>query len=96
MREFFHGGRRKVGCVLLVMACGLLAVDAMISPEPWEFHWAQTDVSLEWRQGIATTSRFSMASMTVPNWAIAIALTFLSAYLILWKPRSQPKELPNA
>ena len=23
MREFFHGWRRKAGCVLLVMACGL-------------------------------------------------------------------------
>ena len=31
-----------------------------------------------------------------PNWSITIPLTLLSAYLILWQPRTKPKEQSNA
>jgi hypothetical protein len=32
----------------------------------------------------------------IPYWGIILPLTLLSAYLILWKPRTKPKEQPHA
>lgn len=32
----------------------------------------------------------------VPFWAITLTMTLLSALLILWKPRSKPKDTPDA
>jgi hypothetical protein len=32
----------------------------------------------------------------VPYWALTVPLTLLSAYLILWKPRTKPKEHHHA
>lgn len=34
--------------------------------------------------------------LVIPYWSITIPLTLLSAYLLLWKPRTKPKDQPNA
>ena len=86
MHAFFKGWRRKAGCVTLVMACALLVIDATFGPEPWAVHWHQSDPVSHESGGIVTTSRSSVGTVAVPNWAMAIPLTLLSAYLILWKP----------
>ncbi|MDB5343333.1 MAG: hypothetical protein JWP89_1710 [Schlesneria sp.] len=89
MHTFFHGWRRKFGMATLAVACALLLTDAMFGPEPWAVHWHQSEpVSHEW-SGMVTTSQSSVGTVAVPNWAMAIPLTLLSAYLILWKPRKR-------
>ena len=76
MREFFHGWRRKLGCVLLVMAAVLTR------------KWGRHPICIE------TPTGWEMSeSWVFQHWQIAIALTLLSAYLILWKPR---KPLPSS
>ncbi|MDB5345400.1 MAG: hypothetical protein JWP89_3777 [Schlesneria sp.] len=49
---------------------------------------------LDWndfRFGIATGDLGETRILTMPYWTIVIPLTLLSAYLILWKPRSKQK-----
>ena len=89
MGEFFKDWRRKAGCCLLAVACILLAMEATFNPEPWAVHWEHSDPVSHERIGIVSTSQLSVGVVTVPNWAVALPLTFLAAYLILWKPRKK-------
>lgn len=118
MREFFHGWRRKVGVVTLLMALAattlwvrsvylhdwVLLLDDEVSVESVGgriivMHGRPHNVVgelLNWGSktneiDAAHTSYF-MASrhrFVVPHWPIAIPLTLISAYLILWKPRKR-------
>ncbi len=152
MREVFHGWRRKLGCVTLVMA--LVVYGAWMRSRvrhdlvilPWgsdiyciESMWGQIDLGrvtvqnnrmraswksdeitqanwrwvdeqgnpravdyltevdeVEWRWdwvgfhfGAGHTSQHRTEDYLFPYWSVAIPLTLLSAYLILWKPRKQ-------
>lgn len=109
MHAFFHGWRRKTGMVTLVMAGpfvvgwvyghslapnseGGIGVNVEfkspgIAIECTEFGYAPQ--SLE-----SYTSHLRvLAELFVPYWAIAVPLTLLSAYLILWKPRKPSSRL---
>ncbi len=89
MQTFFHGWHRKLGVATLTVACALLLADAMFGPEPWAVHWHRSEpVSHEW-SGMGITSQSSVGTVVVPNWAMAIPLILLSAYLILGKPRKR-------
>jgi hypothetical protein len=124
MREFFRGWRRKVGCVMLAVACGLvgmwlrssivsdewfyvlgeqqyllLSSDGHVSSSSWSVntrdrHFGVTSIPKSdplflWKtigiQGAAHRSEH----WTRGYWQLAIPLTLLSAYLILWKPRKR-------
>lgn len=120
MGEFFHGWRRKLGCVALVMA-GLLASGWVRShscfdrahmdwPSRSERHYVGSEKGRIWWMCIpynppvysvgwetemiyrATQCdwRFDEDSWVIPYWPLAVPLTLLSAYLILWKPRKPP------
>ena len=100
MREFFRGWRRKVGCVTLVVACGLM-VESLLTgeynAELWDaFERSKQSISHEFKpdgsvvldygpRAVYVLRRFSL----VPYLAVVLPLTFLSAYLLLWKPRKR-------
>lgn len=100
MSSFFHGWRRKAGCVTLVMALivmtawirSLVVTDSVLI-------WTDTDTAY----AVSTTphqlhlTRMFMVGTklgiidddiewTVSCWWFAIPLTLLSACLLLWKP----------
>jgi hypothetical protein len=164
MHTYFHGWRRKAGCVTLVMACvvtiawgrslfimddfvftpasetsshliasagGLLRWDHTTSKHPffvealvWDSYplhspdaekwlaryWdpdaapevGAVDIKWKWEwYGLRLGSGYQnylfdgdavpadFAAIVIPYWCIAIPLTLLSAYLILWKPRKR-------
>lgn len=161
MVSFFHGWRRKAGCVTLVMACvvttlwvrsqarpedaflpfgsqttlqflsqeSVLTVRTFVSPfrvgtadvgpdrlllfgvfpprgpstgnvafSADEINRRQLGTPYAWtfQRGGFGLARFQddelslrVVIVTIPYWSIAIPLTLLSAYLILWKPRNR-------
>ena len=105
MGECFHGWRRKMGCVTLVVACFLFGI--------WMRSQFITDSHLFLGSYFAQSQsgQFSILQMRiVPDtplplydatidisqiWsvnylALVAPLTLLAAYLILWKPRKSP------
>lgn len=126
MREFFHGWRRKAGCIALLMASVLMACwirslrftdsiafpiqtrQYIVSTYQGVVFWAGLEAGfVEWScefskppdeplfavrddQLLPTfESTDGMEVWTVPYWSVTIPLTFLSAYLLLWKPRKR-------
>jgi hypothetical protein len=120
MREFFHGWRRKIGCLALVMACivsvlwvrSLLIEDVVVffngfrhqtvdslngdvywdsqiewTFDPGWFTWFTYDLRDPRLLEASLASWEGGESMRIPYWSVAVPLTLLSAYLILWKPR---------
>lgn len=143
MKEFFHGWRRKVGLVTLVMACLFLcgwfrsfvicdslgwSMSAPASPiwgvsasgelflvaeipvgwgtfKPsrslWETMPAEpldrmiaSDTKWSFRCFGFGYARNQFQFIMFPYWSIILSLTFLSAYLILWKPRKRFETSP--
>ena len=142
MLSFFHGWRRKAGCVTLVMACMVFGgwMRSRIACDAAEFtighrrhrimstancvSWYSCDehgVSMSqrrwwssvvfkeprrndqdyWKARIADQvwhTHKGFAAWTVKYSSLAIPLTLLSAYLLLWKPRKRqntPDQLTN-
>jgi hypothetical protein len=146
MHTFFHGWRRKIGVVTLVMACvltvgwvrsvsirdeinvpiGQKMAEKLLSvkqslcwvhfpmgsrlllwktvllrrDEPEENHWQHGRVGMfrwthQWcgfRLGtfeLTGRKRPLATAVAIPYWSLVLPLTFLSAYLILWKPRKR-------
>ena len=116
MREFFHGWRRKLGCVTLVMACVLLGMWGRSTLVVVLMHFDIRDrlYWMESRNGVLIwgCSEYESGEVHVGNgWSAiptngpvgsdcygpfwvtylhpAIALTLLSALLLLWKPRTR-------
>jgi hypothetical protein len=50
----------------------------------WSFNWCR----LAYGKGLYRL-------ICIPYWSIAVPLTLLSAYLILWKPRKRPGSVPK-
>jgi hypothetical protein len=132
MKEFFHGWRRKVGCLSLLLACLIAgawmlcemrrhngvsfplfnrqhvvyAVDGQIvwmgmphgdvwllSSEDYEAmaeFIMRIDGSWDKILEIQDLKKDTAIKMwAVPVWSVVLPLTFLSAYLIVWKPRKR-------
>ncbi len=71
MRDFFHGWRRKLGCVTLMMAC------ISMSGWLWTLEMPERQIAGEVLYGFT------------------VNLTFISAYLILWKPQKDAAKHNN-
>ncbi len=130
MNTFFHGWRRRVGCVTLVVALGFmgcwirslsvtdfcqLPVGRLCNADfvshngrfscgwalptgPTRFNWRNFDnrgpiairsrsLYFDFTDGTAPNSSGIQSQLIIPYWSIAIPLTLLSGYLILWQPR---------
>jgi hypothetical protein len=134
MHTFFHGWRRKVGVVTLVMAVvvfgawmrslmvqdtfflgssfinvsgGMIAQQAWVtdqvypvdipkiaSSDPHAVLVVIGDVGPEMVIGNPYLRLETM--WAIPYWSLVLPLTLLSAYFILWKPRTRTKKQPNA
>ncbi len=126
MREFFHGWRRKAGCLALVMALILIGqwIRSRIVSDRMDVAWGgrqhaiiSAGGSVYWWRDIAKADWFRVkvgyspaedvvmaqadywrlerrhperSVIPIPLLFLAIPLTLLSAYLILWKPRPKP------
>jgi len=58
--------------------------------EEVDFHWQSIDLeppSEMWSRRFD----FEAWSLTLPYWSVTLAMTMLSAYLILWKPRKRAR-----
>jgi hypothetical protein len=140
MQTFFHGWRRKMGVVALVMACLVtgLWVRTLFFADQFCFvigdrkhyinsgqsglTWLSIDRSpmLEWHT-VIPAEEFEQIKLSRPltqslnetfailtdrgtnpacryllYWWLALPLTLLSAYLILWKPRKAAQPTPKA
>lgn len=73
MGDFFHGWRRKAGCVTLVMA--YVSLNGWL----WDIEMPERNMMVE-----------------ALHESIAVNLTFISAYLILWKPRKRETRPPQS
>ena len=122
MHTFFHGWRRKAGCVTLVMAIavgGMWARSLVVMDRVWFCRNAQLhhvisfDGVLSWWKrpqtppspaipslgwSSTTFDELTTVALYQSTWHIqfktlAIPLTLLSAYLILWKPRKRPPKI---
>jgi hypothetical protein len=94
MHTFFHGWRRKAGCIALLMTCvtaagwarSYLTHDSMkFRSNRQLYEIASVDGEIHLRQDIDWQSRL----LIVPYSLQTIPMTLLSAYLILWKPRKR-------
>lgn len=105
MGEFFHGWRRKAGCVALVMAFGL-ALDMCGSYNRKHRRvfvgYVRESTWLETNGGMVELWRFHHEPKeangfvntlvgAIPYWWLILPLTLLSACLILRKPRKRPQ-----
>ena len=121
MREFFHGWRRKSGCVTLMMALlfmggwirsrtdrdtavirtgtnsffGFESKDGSMRLAHFAFNYPVTFFGNFEFEGARRSDALTLMAVVpselqfaVPYWSIAVPLTLLSAYLILWKPRN--------
>jgi hypothetical protein len=122
LHTFFHGWRRRAGCVALVMAC-VVASSWVRSNTAQEVVWfRRKDIAyvmrhefgvLRWQWDFMSESeptigfssynftdtfhgsdgrkwQFSTLAIAAPHWALALPLTFLSIFLLIWKPRNRP------
>lgn len=125
MREFFHGWRRKVGVVTLLMVCGLTGMwirsrtvcdtigipigqrqTVVVSLDGRAYWYAYNVDDRNWftftgselnntmregqyqmRADFAEQPSIEYTEWAVTYLPVAIGLTILSAYVILWKPR---------
>lgn len=78
MTSFFHGWQRKTGCVIFFIASLRLV-----------FSWHLDEWCYETRNGWETRYIWGWH----PDLIGFVLLTFISAYLLLWKPRKPPS--PN-
>ncbi|MBS0206006.1 MAG: hypothetical protein JSS49_24200 [Planctomycetes bacterium] len=117
MTSFFHGWRRKAGCVLLVIAVLLMAAwgwsghihvaisfplyaqQHRIAYRNGDILWSSQSPSdsygMEWSVEQFNKTRHGRRhfddAWEFPPWAPVLSLTVLSAYLILWKPRTRER-----
>lgn len=105
MHTFFHGWRRKAGVVILVMAGPFVAgwvygrslapnteggIGVNVEFKPVGIVIECTEFGYASQSPESYTSHLRiLAELFVPYWAIAVPLTLLSAWLILWKPRKR-------
>lgn len=101
MPIYFHGCRRKIGVMTLVMACVFLT-PWVRSMGTWpvgeghkfslEFMESRVDFRVDHLSDISHDGYTSthLFKFSAPYWAIVIPLTLLSAYLLLRNPR-RPK-----
>ena len=99
MKDFFRGWRRKAGCVTLVMACVFMAgwIRTLTTYEELSFRVsANLELLIESGVGVFYFGRviekdahhFAVLEYCrLPYWLLVTILTFLSAYLLLGKPR---------
>ena len=96
MREVFHGWRRKVGCVALVVACVVTVgwLRSYYNQEELTVYRGQESYLLHSREGRLywmreqiSYGRFELGSTSYVS--IVLPPTLLSAYLLLWKPRQR-------
>ena len=101
MGAFFHGWRRKVGCVLLLASLALVAawMRSQFKSDEYVFISYGRRFLVESGSGcfsIIDLGPVGFYGMYIGGiWQIGIMtvaapLTLLSAYLILWKPRKIP------
>lgn len=81
MPKFFHGWRRKLGCLTLLLAC-VFAVGWVRSP------FIQDAIHIPCDDGdyFCEIGQQRISFIRVPYWSIVIPMTLLSAYLLLSKP----------
>ena len=94
MGDFFHGWRRKVGCVTLVMACALAlhwagSYSTVNLPEDYYPDLESHHGNIEYTIFVGTRRE---VVWTIPYASVTIPLTLISAYLILWKPHKRKAE----
>ena len=104
MCDFFHGWRRKAGCVALLIATIVTFAwkRSWMVPEVVHSYWCRDYVDFiafrsengnircvrsSWDSGEETRKE----EWRIPYSAVAIPLTLLSAYLILWPGKRKPK-----
>ena len=104
MKDFFHGWRRKAGCVTLVMALAVTGawVRSNIVEDDLSFLYPDLQSSeggiewtfLTWRRelfkGREGNWLVRQVYWRVPYGFVATPLTLLSAYLLLGQPRKPP------
>lgn len=105
MREFFRGWRRKIGCIILLIAFVLsviwvrsyLADDLLtIAVGGGQHGLSSINGEFRWR-AFSSTGLFPLfgqrfdesLDISVPYCPIVTMLIAVAAYLILWKPRKQ-------
>ena len=106
MGKFFHGWRRKIGVVTLLMACmfavgwvtslsGRLPSERGVSIEIelWE---SRIDVVFNQIEFVESDPHnligtWEFRRIPIPYWSIVIPLTLLSAFLLLSKPRPRKR-----
>ena len=119
MREFFKPWRRRIGCVTLMIACGLsiawlsseivndcvyFAPTNGILSDRGRLHWWRIDEGIlppnrkaemwinsegYWVQGLGQIHEVKPV-LSVSYWSMAVPVTLISAYLLLWQPRTKP------
>lgn len=66
-----------------------------VNPNPEVFGRQIASIERDFRN-LESTKERRFGGWRVHYWAIVVPMTILSALLILWKPRSKPKEQTNA
>lgn len=109
--DFFRGWRRKTGCAVLLVACGMMGLWMRNLREPDYFTYTRNahHYAIHLAAGTVIWSEFTPDRCgPIDIWSrefhysrYVIPFTLLSAYLILWKPRQNvviplPPETPDA
>lgn len=98
MCELFEGWRRKAGCVTLVISCAFMGaclkqrVERSSVLAQYQKAYPDHHLDDEGNTVFKTGASYEFVYARLwwgPDLCVAVPLTLLSAYLLLWKPRQR-------